>query len=98
LHVIAADDPVTCAICAKDHGLLDADGWKRFCSLTKRAKKMLGMVNQSKLQSYKTCKKHMHGIEIPRGYDDVVRLDKLHGHDKWQTATKLEMDQPHEHD
>jgi hypothetical protein len=29
LHMIAADDPVMCAIYAKDHGLLDTDGWKR---------------------------------------------------------------------
>ena len=36
---IAADDAVTCVIYAKDHGLLETtDGWKRFCSLTKRDK------------------------------------------------------------
>jgi hypothetical protein len=28
LHTIAADDPVMCAIYAKDHGLLDANRWK----------------------------------------------------------------------
>jgi hypothetical protein len=98
LHAIAADDPVTCAICAKDNGLLDTDGWKCFRSLVKRAKKMPCMVNQSKLRSYKTCKKHMHGIETPRNCEDCVRLDKLHGSDKWQKATKLEMGQLHEHD
>ena len=98
LHAIAADDPVTCAIYAKDAGLLDTDRWKRFRSLAKRAKKMLRMVNQSKLRSYETCKKCMHGIEIPRSHDDGIRLDKLHGNDKWQSATKLEMGQLHEHD
>jgi hypothetical protein len=81
------------------HGLLDIDGWKRFHSLAKIAKKMLRMVNQSKLQSYKTCKKYMDGFEIPRGYEDAIRLSKLHGNDnKWQSATKLEMDQLHEYD
>jgi hypothetical protein len=30
LAVIAADDPVTCAICAKDNDLLAPEGWKRF--------------------------------------------------------------------
>jgi hypothetical protein len=63
LHRVTADDPVTYAIYAKDHELLDTDGWKRFRSLAKKAKKMLHMVNQSKLQSYKTCKKYMY--EIP---------------------------------
>jgi hypothetical protein len=96
LHTITADDPVTCAICAKDNGLIDTEGWKRFRSLAKRAKKMLRMVNQSKLRSYKTCKKCTHSIETPRNYEDWVRLDKLHGNDKWQKATKLEMGQLHE--
>jgi hypothetical protein len=98
LHTIAADDPVTCAIYAKDNELLDTDGWKRFRRLAKRAKKMLRMVNQSKLRSYKTSKKYMYGFEIPRDYEDGRRLDKLHDNDKWQQATKLEMDQLHEYD
>jgi hypothetical protein len=98
LHTIAADDPVTCAVYAKDHGLLDTDGWKCFRSLAKRSQKMLRMVNQSKLRSYKTCKKYMCGVEVPRNYDDCIRLDKLHGNDKWQCATKMEMDQLHEYD
>jgi hypothetical protein len=61
---------------------------------------MLRMVNQSKLvRSYKTCKKkYMYGFKIPLGYEDVIRLDKLHGIDKWQGATKLEMGQLHEYD
>ncbi len=40
----------------------------------------------------------MYGIEIPTGYAECVRLDKLHGNDKWQQSTKLEMDQLHEYD
>jgi hypothetical protein len=40
----------------------------------------------------------MYGFEIPRSYDDAIRLDKLHGNDKWQGETKLEMDQLHEYD
>jgi hypothetical protein len=79
-------------------GLLDTDGWKRLHSLAKRAKKMLRMVNQSKLQPYKTCKKYMYGFEIPLGDEDAIRLDKLHGNDKWQSATKLEMDPLHKYD
>jgi hypothetical protein len=30
LAIIAADDPVTCAIHAKEKGLLDKEGWKHF--------------------------------------------------------------------
>ena len=32
LNLIAADDPVTCAIYAKDNDLLSLPGWKRFKS------------------------------------------------------------------
>ena len=30
LTIIAADDPVSCAVYARDHNLLEVDGWKRF--------------------------------------------------------------------
>jgi hypothetical protein len=82
----------------KHNGLLDTNGWKRCHRLTKRAKKMLCMVNQSKLWPYKTSKKYMYGFKISLlGYEDAMSLDKLHGNDKRQNATKLEMDQLHEY-
>jgi hypothetical protein len=40
----------------------------------------------------------MYGFEIPQSYDDAIRLDKLHGNNKWPGATKLEMDQLREYD
>jgi hypothetical protein len=40
----------------------------------------------------------VYGFESPRSYDDAIRLDKLHGNNTWQGATKLEMDQLHEYD
>jgi hypothetical protein len=36
--IIAADDPVTCAIYAREHGLLDKPGWKRFKNIAKHEK------------------------------------------------------------
>jgi hypothetical protein len=39
----------------------------------------------------------MYGFEIPRSNDDAIRLNKLHGNNKWQGTTKLEMDQLHEY-
>jgi hypothetical protein len=35
LTVIAADDPVSCAIYARDKNLLEAEGWKRFKGIAK---------------------------------------------------------------
>lgn len=41
LTIIAADDPVTCAIYAREKGLLDLTGWKRFKSIANREKKLM---------------------------------------------------------
>jgi hypothetical protein len=49
LAIIAKDDPVTCAIYAHDHDLLDEPGWKQFKCLAKHEKHFLWQVNQAKL-------------------------------------------------
>ena len=58
LSIIAADDPVACAIYAKERNLLDIDGWKRFKTIAQRHKKMFRMANQAKLRSYRTAPKY----------------------------------------
>jgi hypothetical protein len=40
LGIIAADDPVTCAICAKENSLLDQTGWKCFNHIAKNEKSL----------------------------------------------------------
>ena len=40
LITVGADDPVTCAIYAREHGLLDMPGWKRFKGIVRRQKKL----------------------------------------------------------
>ena len=41
LDVIAADDPVTCAIYAKEKGLLNEPRWRRFKSIARRENRLL---------------------------------------------------------
>jgi hypothetical protein len=41
---------VTCAVYAREHGLLEEEGWKWFKGIVKREKKMLCMVNQSRIK------------------------------------------------
>jgi hypothetical protein len=97
LATIAADDPVTCAIYAKENNLLELDGWKRFKSIAKREKVLNRLVHQVKLRSYRTTPKFKYGFEIPRDYNHAMELDKRNGNTKWADATKLEMDQLHEY-
>jgi hypothetical protein len=69
---------VTCAICAKDTGLLDLQGWKQFKSMAKRQKKFTDLVNQAKLKSFGNTPKY----EIPCTYEQAMRFDENNGNTK----------------
>ena len=98
LSIIGADDPVTCALYAKKHGLLDEDGWKRFKRIAKNEKKLTRMLNQAKLRSKRVAKKYMFGYEVPKDPEDAIRIDKLNGNTRWQDAMALEFAQIMEYD
>ena len=66
LNVIEADDPVLCAIYAKEKNVLDKPSWVRFKSLVKREKKLIGLQNQAKLRRCRTSPKHNFGCDIRR--------------------------------
>ena len=89
---------MTCAIYAKDNGLLDTPGWKRFKKIAKRQKKFFRMANQAKLCSFCTTPKFKFGFEIPRDYKHALWLDQRNGNNKWELATALEMGQLEEYD
>jgi Reverse transcriptase (RNA-dependent DNA polymerase) len=93
LQMIAADDPVTCAIYAKDNGLLDLPGWKKFKSIAKRQKKFTRMVNQAKLKSYTNSPKYKYGFEVPRNYAHAMALDAKNKNTMWKDAADLEIKQ-----
>jgi hypothetical protein len=65
LSMIAKDDPVTCALYAKEQNLLDCEGWKRFKSLTRRQKKFIRIAKQAYLRSFRSAPKYKYGYEIP---------------------------------
>jgi len=98
LDKIAADDPVTCAVYARDNGLLEEPGWKRFRHLARREKKLKRMINQAKLRSYNTAPKYMYGFEVPRNYPHAVRLDERNGNRLWQESTEVELHQIDEYE
>ena len=92
LSVLAADDPVTCAMYAKENDLLHIDGWKRFRNLVKRDKTLTRAVMQSRIRQAKRAKKYMFGYLIPRSYKEVLEFDKENNNTKWADATREEMD------
>ena len=90
LALIAQDDPVSCALYARDEKLLDLPGWKRFRGIIKRQKKLLRMANQAKLRSFRTTPKYKYGIEVPRDFRHAMALDKAAGNSKWKDAITTE--------
>ena len=91
LSVIAADDPVSCAMYAHDHDLLDLAGWRRFRTLAKRQKNFFRLANLAKIRKFSTRAKYKYGYEIPRDFRHGVEIDERNGNTKWQDATKLEL-------
>ena len=93
LHVIAKDDPATCAAYARQNNLLDLPGWKRFKKLAKTEKRMLREINQTKLRQVRRATKYKFGYEVPRDYKDALRIDAENGNTLFQDAVKLELAQ-----
>jgi hypothetical protein len=59
----------------KNFVLLDTVGGKRIKSIAKRQKIFTRMVNQAKLRSYDTAPKYKNVFEVPRAYDQAIKLD-----------------------
>ena len=49
------------------------------------------MAKQAYLRSFRTAPKYKYGVKVAQKYEDAMRLDKLHKHEKWQKAIDLEM-------
>ena len=93
LALIAADDPVTCAIYAKENNLLEEAGWRRFKSIAKRQKKLTRMIHQAKLRSFRTAKTYMYGYEVPRTHKEAMALDEKFKCTRWTDSETLEVEQ-----
>ena len=65
LSVMAAEDPMTYAMYAKENDLLHIDGWKRVRNLAKRGKTLTRSVMQSRIWQARRAKKYMFGYLIP---------------------------------
>jgi hypothetical protein len=91
LSVIAANNPVTYAIYANKHDLLDTKGWKHFRNTAKREKHFLQLVKQAKLHSYCNAPKYKFGYQNPRDYKEAMKFDELKRNNRWDQSVKAEM-------
>ena len=50
LAISSKDDPITCAVYAKKHDLLDTTGWKHLKRYAKKSKRLIRAVKQSRIR------------------------------------------------
>ena len=65
LAFVAEDAAVDLALYAKEHDLLENPRWKRFRNLAKTEKKILRLVKQAKLRSFRIAPKFKYGLKFP---------------------------------
>ena len=97
LTLISKDDPITCAVYAKKHDLLDTTGWKHLKRYAKTSKRLIRAVKQSRIRQVRASARYQHGFQLPKDYNDAMRLDKENGNTHWQDAMDLELTQIHEY-
>ena len=97
LTLISKDDPITCAVYAKKHDLLDTKGWKHLKRYAKTSKRLIRAVKQSRIRQVRASARYQHGFQVPKDYNDAIRLDKENSNTHWQDAMDLELTQIHEY-
>ena len=97
LTLISKDDPITCAVYAKKHDLLDTTGWKHLKRYAKTSKRLIRAVKQSRIRQVRASARYQHGFQVQKNYNDAMRLDKENGNTHWQDAMDLELTQIHEY-
>ena len=99
LDVVAKDDPVTCAIYARDNDLLDLPGWKRLKLVARNEHRINRFINVSKSSfKFDPRPKHKFGFQIPRNVKDALDIDRKLRQTKWQDAMRSEINQIQEYE
>ena len=97
LQQFGKDAPEACAMYAKENGLLNEAGWKKFRRLARREKVLQRRIKQAKLKSYRTQPIYMYGYQVPRTPEEALRFDEENGNTKWADSMALELSQLEEY-
>ena len=63
----------------RKQGLLDKPGWKRLKGIARRDKKMIRMLNQSRLRSFCRAPIYKNGFRVARTPEEGIEIDKENG-------------------
>ena len=98
LTLISKDDPITCAVYAKEHDLLGHNRMetpqKDMPRLPKDSSELSSNPGFAKSRA---SAQYQHGFQVPKDYNDAMRLDKENGNTHWQDPMDLELTQIHEY-
>ena len=97
LTLISKDDPITCAVYAKKHDLLDTTGWKHLKRYAKTSKRLIRAVKQSRIRQVRASARYQHGFQVPKDYNDAIRLHNKNSNTHWQDEMDLDLTQIHEY-
>ena len=76
LTLISKEDPITCAVYAKKHDLLDTTGWKHLKRYAKTSKRLIRAVKQSRIHQVRASARYQHGFQVPKDFNDAISFDK----------------------
>ena len=99
LSNVIVDDPISCARYAKEHDLLDVQGWKRLRSYAERDGKYL----RSNINTIQADEIYIHrgkvkfGVRVPRNTREAFQLDEDNGNKLWAKAIEVEINKMKEY-
>ena len=77
LTLISKDDPITCAVYAKIHDLLDTTGWRHLKRYAKTSKRLIRAVKQSRNRQVRASARYQHGFQHWQDAMDL-ELSQIH--------------------
>ena len=78
LTLISKDDPITCAVYAKIHDLLDTTGWRHLKRYAKTSKRLIRAVKQSRIRQVRASARYQHGFQH---WQDAMDLELSQTHE-----------------
>ena len=85
LTLISKEDPINCAVYAKKLG------WNHPKRHAKISKRLIRAVKQSWTHQVRASARYQHGFQVPKDYNDAIRLDEENSNTHWQDAMNLEL-------
>ena len=93
LNSMIAQDPITCAVYAKKHKLLDTPGWTKLRKYARRTKVLERRLKQAKLKTRRRGPRFKFGVQVPNDWKEARKLQETSGHTKWTDAERVEIAQ-----